>query len=291
MKYCMHCGKKVKETVKFCPFCGEELRDMEVKIETIEQSNEDSRSNEKNQNDSGISNTEAGKNVDAHSNSSLININSESVNQFRDSSKNYLMYLNSNIKQPKLDKFNSDNSFGLISFFVINILLSLGLSNALGKSFTGSNFQFRMFLPLLLLMLVGQIINVGAVYILGNKIFKNSFNFLDVFEKIYSPVSLVVYIGASMFFLTLVSDYGFSVLFGLGLIVSLFMINISYIANIWVLKNHSMKKNKFYWSIFIILLAIIGQIVSSILLKDIVGGSLTDLFGEFLDSMTSNFFF
>ena len=35
MKFCMHCGKEIKEKVKFCPFCGGEQKEVEVTSEPI----------------------------------------------------------------------------------------------------------------------------------------------------------------------------------------------------------------------------------------------------------------
>lgn len=309
MKFCMHCGKEIKETVKFCPFCGGEQKEISTISEenvatishvdsTVERMGEIISEPVKEEQTSftEYSNTESQQHdttqqAQRPNETPLISINQESVNQLADKSKNYLSYLNQNVKSPTLGGVNNFGAFGLISYFVINTLLSLGLSHALGKSITGLNFQFKLFLPLLLLILVAQLVNVLAVFLLGNKIFKVNINLMDTFDRIYAPTSIGVYTAVVMFFLTFVSRFGFSFIFTIFLTFTFFLINISYIANIWTLDSFATNKNKFYWTIGMMILAFVVQIIANFLLGDIVGGSLIGLIEDIANSITSNMFF
>lgn len=168
MKFCMHCGKEVKEQVKFCPFCGGDQKEV-----SVTQSEEVSVAPPR------------------------ITIDQESINKLADKGKNYFTYINNNVRNPILGASNQSGYFALVTYLLLNALIALSISHALGKSLF-SSFSLELFLPLLLLFLVGQLINVVTVYLLANKIFKVSLNLVDTFERIYAPISLAVYVAVIM---------------------------------------------------------------------------------------------
>lgn len=261
MKFCMHCGKEVKEQVKFCPFCGGDQKE--------------------------VSATASGEESVV---TSRITIDQESINQLADKGKNYFAYINKNIRNPILGASNQNGYFGVVTYVLLNVLIALSISHALGKNFS-STFSLELFLPLLLLFLVGQFVNVVAVYLLSNKIFKVRLNLVDTFERIYGPISLAIYGAIIMLALSFISTYGFSMLFVLFLVLIFFLISVSFVANLWRTENLSPNKNRFYWTIGALILAGIAHLIVNLLLSDMIGASIAHLFEEIIDSIFSSMFY
>lgn len=317
----MHCGKEIKEKVKFCPFCGGEQKEvviaeepiiMEESIEEVVSSNETSQpidepvieevayeqpvyeqpiqeeqqfTNQQQENPQ-----QQQQQTGQQQSTPIISINQESMNQFTDKSKNYLSYLNKNIKNPVLRGTNNSGIFGVITFLLVNGFLALSISYALGKlSHYGSKLE--MFLPVLLVLLAGQFISVLTVYLLSTKIFKNQSSLVDAFEHMYAPISGGVYITLAMLLLAIISQRGISVLFILLFLLMIFIINISYIANLWSIDSSNSGRNKFYWTIGLLIAAGIVHFVVNILLADMVGASIMSIISDVADGLLDNMFY
>ena len=239
----MHCGKEIKEKVKFCPFCGGEQKEVEVTSEPIivepiieevveevtntteshetiqtveepiveepvyEQPIQPEQPQQQYQEQASHQQQNQQQQNGQQQGTPIITINQESVNQFTDKSKNYLSYLNKNVLRPILKGKNNTGIFGIITFLLINTFLALSISYALGKvSQYGSKLE--MFLPTLLVLLVGQFISVLTVYLLSTKIFKGQSSLTDTFEHMYAPISGGVYITLAMLLLAIISKNG-----------------------------------------------------------------------------------
>jgi len=323
MKYCINCGKEIKDKVKFCPFCGKEQKEVTIdngiteskKIheETITSNGEDNNlveevfieeDLEKSEESSKISPKQIqpaeSNNENTHT-SERSNpepkyfINPDKVGQLTDNSKNYFSYLNENIKRPNIGGSNTNNYFGLVNYIIISLFSSLAISHSIAKVIrfgTGgiANSNFPMFLQLCLLILVTQLINVVTVYVLSNKVFRNRNSFLDSFDLVYAPVSLAVYGSLLAFILSFISTLGFSFVFMLVLLLTYFLTSISFVANLWVSINNT-EKNKFYWTIGVIIVSLIIQMLVGIMLSDIIGTSILEIISEITNSFTPNMFY
>ena len=303
MKFCMHCGKEIKEKVKFCPFCGGEQKEVVLTEEPVEEavnSNETVQIIDEpviqepvyeqpiQEEQQATSQQQTQQQTSQQQSAPIISINQESMNQFTDKSKNYLSYLNKNIKNPILRGANKSGIFGVITFLLTNAFLALAISYGLGKlSHYGSKLE--MFLPVLLVLLVGQFINVLTVHLLSAKIFKNPSSLIDSFEHMYAPISGGVYITVAMLLLAIISQRGISVLFILLFLLMLFIINITYIANLWAIDSSNSVRNKFYWTIGLLIVAGIIHLVVNILLADIVGSSLMSIISDVADGLMGDF--
>lgn len=307
MKFCMHCGKEIKEKVKFCPFCGGEQKEVEIIIEEVESFEQVNSTNPEPTpiEEEPIQNWEQPKaqpieeepqqqsqqyNQQTEAQPTpLISINPDSVNQLADKSRNYLSYINNNIKNPTLNAQNNSGYFGLFTYFLINLILGISLSHGLGKAIHYENFKFEMFLPILILLLLPQFFNVLATYFLTTQIFNKKISLLDQFEQIYAPISITVYIGLAMFVLTFISTYGFSNIFAILLALSLFLINASYVANTWRAETFKPNRNRFYWTIGFMILSFIITIIAFTLLNDILDEKIRAALMRIFVDMNSNF--
>ncbi|MFW8051901.1 zinc ribbon domain-containing protein [Vagococcus fluvialis] len=324
MKFCMHCGKEIKEKVKFCPFCGGEQKEVEVTSEPIivepiieevveevtntteshetiqtveepiveepvyEQPIQPEQPQQQYQEQASHQQQNQQQQNGQQQGTPIITINQESVNQFTDKSKNYLSYLNKNVLRPILKGKNENGIFGLVTFLLINTILAFSISFALGK-ISYQNGKLTLFLPVLLILLVGQAINVLTVHVLSTKIFKMPSSLTDAFEHMYAPISSGVYITLAMLVLAIISPNGISVMFTLLFILVLFLINISYIANLWTIDNSNSVRNKFYWTIGFLIVASIIQFIVNILLTDIVGASIFSVITDVLEGLGRSF--
>ncbi len=322
MKFCINCGKEVKEKVKFCPFCGAEQKELkktdelveEVKVEEINsleeaknvsvQSDVDPKEyiieedtstiyNEqpKNDNQEQVSPHQTSNNQQAP----LISINQGTVNQLTDNSKNYFSYINKNIAKPDIGGRNKNEYFGLVSYVLISLFSSLAISHSIGKAMTFgtrgySDSSFPMFLQLFLLLLVTQLVSVTTVYVLSGKIFHEEIKFLDSFDRIYAPVSITVYTSLLAFVLSFISTVGFSFLLVLSLLITYTFSSFSFIANLWVSQNNT-QRNRFYWTVGVIIVSSIVQIIVSFMLGDIIGASIIEIISDIADSFASSLFF
>lgn len=340
MKFCINCGKEIKEKVKFCPFCGAEQKEVTTVIEPVEQqivqeevvteileenqpvvepviepvveavvepavtphepvqqsqptqqvTQEQQPNYQQQQN-----NQYQGNNNQQQQQAPFININQETVNQLTDNSKNYFSYLNKNLAKPMIGGRNTNEYFGLVSYVLVSLFSSLAISHSIGKA---SKFvtrgiadsSFPMFLQLFLLILVTQLISVATVYVLSGKLFKEETSFLDSFDRVYAPISLAVYTSFVGFILSFISTIGVSFLFVIVLLLTYFLTSISFVANLWVSVNHT-TKNKFYWTIGVIIVSFIVQLIVGMMMGDIVGTSILDILSNITDSFSPSMFY
>lgn len=354
MKFCINCGKEIKDKVKFCPFCGAEQKEIKTVIEPVEQkevseeiiitpeemteviepvaenteemiveesveqpqpepvqpieptqqTTQEQQANyyqQPNNHYQGNSNQQQNNHYQGNPNQQQQGsfINQEKMNQLTDNSKNYFSYLNKNMAKPNIGGRNTNNYFGVVSYVLIALFSSLAISHSIGKAVSFgtrglADSSFPMFLQLFLLLLVTQLISVTTVFVLSGKIFHEETSFLDSFDRVYAPISLAVYTSLLAFVLSFISAIGFSFLFVIALLLTYFLTSISFVANLWVSVNHT-QKNKFYWTIGVIIVSFIVQVIVGFMLGDIIGTSIMDIFsnitGNITDSLTPRMFY
>ncbi|MFY8329663.1 zinc-ribbon domain-containing protein [Vagococcus carniphilus] len=321
MKFCINCGKEIKDKVKFCPFCGAEQKEVTIVTEpVVEKVVNEEVNNEKeqpivetkapseevaqpeqpveqpsqptiNQENQQSSQQQQPNNEQQ---APLISINHGSVNQLTDNSKNYFSYLNKNIAKPNIGGQNTNGYFGLVSYVLISLFSSLAISHSIGKAVRFGTMgyadsSFPLLIQLFLLILVTQLISVTTVYVLSAKIFREEISFLDSFDRVYAPISLAVYTSLFAFVLSFVSTIGLSFLFVVVLLFTYFLTNASFVANLWVSQNQT-QRNKFYWTIGVIIVSFIVQIIVGIMLGDIIGTSIAEIISNVTDSFTPRMF-
>lgn len=321
MKFCINCGKEIKDKVKFCPFCGAEQKEVSTVTEPVvekvvneevndekeqpivetkvpseevvqpEQPVEQPSQPTMNQENQQSSQQQQPSNEQQ---APLISINHGSVNQLTDNSKNYFSYLNKNIAKPNIGGQNTNGYFGLVSYVLISLFSSLAISHSIGKAVRFGTMgyadsSFPLLIQLFLLILVTQLISVTTVYVLSAKIFREEISFLDSFDRVYAPISLAVYTSLFAFVLSFVSTIGLSFLFVVVLLFTYFLTNASFVANLWVSQNQT-QRNKFYWTIGVIIVSFIVQIIVGIMLGDIIGTSIAEIISNVTDSFTPRMF-
>ena len=283
--------------MKFCPFCGGEQKEITISKEIIEM-NEETVTPEEIIIEEPIAHTQENVNEAPHTEqvqqTPLVSINQDAVNQLTNNSKNYLTYLNKNIAKPNLGGSNKNGYFGLISFGLVSLFSSLAISHSMGKAVNVgtqniTNLSFPMFLQLLLLLLATQFVNVLTVYVLKTKLFPGEGTILDSFDNVYAPISLTVYTSLLALVLSFISTIGFSLLFSIVLMITFILGNISYIANLWVTETLNSNKNKFYWTVGTIFVAFIVQFLVTLMMADIIGTGMLDVFSNITHSFTPNF--
>lgn len=321
MKFCINCGKEIKDKVKFCPFCGAEQKEVSTVTEpVVEKVVNEEVNNEKEQPivETKVPSEEVAQpeqpveqpsqptmNQENQQSSQqqqpnneqqapLISINHGSVNQLTDNSKNYFSFLNKNIAKPNIGGQNTNGYFGLVSYVLISLFSSLAISHSIGKAVRFGTMgyadsSFPLLIQLFLLILVTQLISVTTVYVLSAKIFREEISFLDSFDRVYAPISLAVYTSLFAFVLSFVSTIGLSFLFVVVLLFTYFLTNASFVANLWVSQNQT-KRNKFYWTIGVIIVSFIVQIIVGIMLGDIIGTSIAEIISNVTDSFTPRMF-
>ena len=321
MKFCINCGKEIKDKVKFCPFCGAEQKEVTTVTEPVvekvvneevndekeqpivetkvpseevvqpEQPVEQPSQPTMNQENQQSSQQQQPSNEQQ---APLISINHGSVNQLTDNSKNYFSYLNKNIAKPNIGGQNTNGYFGLVSYVLISLFSSLAISHSIGKAVRFGTMgyadsSFPLLIQLFLLILVTQLISVTTVYVLSAKIFREEISFLDSFDRVYAPISLAVYTSLFAFVLSFVSTIGLSFLFVVVLLFTYFLTNASFVANLWVSQNQT-QRNKFYWTIGVIIVSFIVQIIVGLMLGDIIGTSIAEIISNVTDSFTPSMF-
>ena len=332
MKFCINCGKEIKDKVKFCPFCGAEQKEVstvtepvvekvvneevndekkqpvvETKVpseevvqseQPVEEPNQPIKEQPKQPSQPTMNQENQQKYQQQQSNNQqqapLISINHGSVNQLTDNSKNYFSYLNKNIAKPNIGGQNTNGYFGLVSYVLISLFSSLAISHSIGKAVRFGTMgyadsKFPLLIQLFLLILVTQLINVTTVYVLSGKIFREEISFLDSFDRVYAPISLAIYTSLFAFVLSFVSTIGLSFLFVVVLLFTYFLTSVSFIANLWVSQNQT-QRNKFYWTIGVIVVSFIVQIIVGLMLGDIIGTSIAEIISNVTDSFTPSMF-
>ncbi|MFW7431354.1 zinc-ribbon domain-containing protein [Vagococcus carniphilus] len=321
MKFCINCGKEIKDKVKFCPFCGAEQKEVstvtepvvekvvneevndekeqpivETKVTSEEVAQPEQPVEQPSQPTMNQENQQSSQQQQPNNEQQapLISINHGSVNQLTDNSKNYFSFLNKNIAKPNIGGQNTNGYFGLVSYVLISLFSSLAISHSIGKAVRFGTMgyadsSFPLLIQLFLLILVTQLISVTTVYVLSAKIFREEISFLDSFDRVYAPISLAVYTSLFAFVLSFVSTIGLSFLFVVVLLFTYFLTNASFVANLWVSQNQT-QRNKFYWTIGVIIVSFIVQIIVGIMLGDIIGTSIAEIISNVTDSFTPRMF-
>lgn len=302
MKTCTHCQKEIKEEAKFCPYCGvaqEEVTEVlnidtetselveEVIIEPTETLQEDTLNSSKQADDhkqepSPNNTTET---IEEEVNKVFIQVDSNKVQDLTTQSKHYLSYLNKSITTPTIGTKNTHGLFGLISYILIALFSSLSISRALGRAigFTGVSKAFPMFFQILFLLLVSQVIYVLILMLASNTFYRTKLSWADAFDNLYTPASISVYFALASFIFSLISGFSTGLLFLLTLAVPPLLLGLSFIGNIWLIKDSSGQKNKFYITLLILFIFLLVEVFVGILFGDIINNSINMLFSNMMD--------
>lgn len=307
MKFCINCGKELKEKVKFCTTCG--TQQPELKEEKTEEINAG------NQHDAIIQDVVAETSVETPISEPIQPepepiaepvyteptpeyvapqqvMTNQTVQQFTKESKNYFSYLNTAIKQPKIGMSESHHMFGLISFVLIAVLNSLAISHALNSIYFFALYTtastFPLLLPILLWVLVAQFISVLLVYGLTAKVYQSPTSLLESFNKVYSPASMGVYISVVTFIYSFLLTDSVKIFFIL-LAIPFFLVNASFVGNLWVAKDATNSKNRFYYTLAVLVISLIVQYVVSRIFMDVIADKLNT--EQMFKTIISNFLF
>lgn len=294
MKTCINCQKEMKEEAKFCPSCGFAQERVTEEVENInKQSNvteetivEPIKKMNHEQNQSQIQHTKKPSEDDKTEEKKVfIQVDSDKVQDFTTQSKQYFHYLNQSIITSTIGTENTHGSFGLISYILIALFSSLGISRTLGRTmgYAGLSHSFPMFFQILFLILVSQIIYILILLLASNTFYRTKLSWLDAFDNLYTPASISVYFSLASFIFSLISGLSMGLLFLLTLATPPILLGLSFIGNIWLIKDSSGTKNKFYITLLILFILLLAEIFVGILFGDIISNSIMSLFSNMMD--------
>lgn len=265
MKFCINCGKEIKEGAKFCPFCGSEqpvvrrvAPEIAEQIHSPEQSQRSSTSKKKHKTSAGKTQNESQTMEKIQETFGEKIIRNEKIRRFTKGCQNYFFWLNQNVKEPKISIAPSKPSFGAINYLIISLLSALIFSHSILKAVdVNSNSSFPLVFEAILIHLLFFLIPVLLVYLLGDKMYKSPTTLLEVFGKVYGPVSLVIYLVLFTFIYSFIIKDSTKLLIFLWLTPFIF-IQFSFSGNVWLSEDMTKNKNKFYYSTVIFLISILS---------------------------------
>lgn len=271
MKFCPKCGKEISEDIKYCPGCGAEQQMVEKPVVSIQE-------------------TLSQKAAKLES-SETYRQTQEKVGQFSKESKNYFGFLVSAVKNPDLKKVSGIAYFGLVSFLIVTLFLALAISRSLvsmGLSVDGK--AFPMIMELFLWIALSAFVKVAIVFGYNRFIAKQEVTLLNAFEKVFSPISVTVFASLAAFVLSfaitgLTNDFIFKIFFFL-VIAIFFLIDFSYLGNLWVTDLNQTNKNKVY----MVLLALVVGMLLQYLLARIFGQVFANQLATMIERMVTNTF-
>lgn len=312
MKYCGECGKEIKEDAKFCPFCGakqlgqtdqeevskttnldsntgsqEAMTDEQPQIktirnETVQESQTESVAPQPSveSNQESLGNQPSATQPDQTTNTGFSAEqlkNNETVQQLSKNGKNYLNYLNKNIRKPKIGQ-NEAGLFGLINFILITLFSGLAISHAwspLLQYGTSNASAFPYAIQLILWIGLSLFTSVLVIFVVSTQVYKRAMTFLEAFEWVFAPNSLSVYVSLFAFFMSFLVK-GDSQIFYLFFMVPFVLTNISYMGSLWELPTKENQKNKFYITV---LSVVVGAIIIFVVSR-IFGGMIVEDFAK-----------
>lgn len=209
---CVACGNDLVSTAKFCTKCGTKV-EMEAQNQLSSNDFKEAVSVKQIPEEMG--------NEEKVPGNRQITIDTQKIEGM---TKSYFNFLNDGIKHPRLDgRGNSYN--GLISFGLISLFSSLGVSHMVGSGMSevsrvadrytmgafsevaGSPQQlFPGWLSIFILILAMGFIPVLTSYVLTSKTFGQGFSLLGVFNRIYTPVGVGVYVTAAILILSFIGN-------------------------------------------------------------------------------------
>ena len=206
MKNCIQCGAEISEGAKFCNVCGKNQEAKEVNASQSEPAVE--------------------KNIPIQEKLSEQLKDNQTVQQLTNESKNYFRWLNQQIKIGEKKAEAHVPLFGFINFILLIVLNSIALSVSIGRfSFYGAKVPLADFFESVTVVGVYFSLLFLGFYFIVNRRRIQKLQFIEVFDALFSPASVVVYIslGSVLFSLITIDSISFTValLFLSALIVSL----------------------------------------------------------------------
>lgn len=211
MKYCIQCGKEIKNEAKFCPACGKNQIQVTTEAMTVE------------------SVLEKGVQLQSNLNEQLKN--NQTVQQLTKESKNYFSWLNTQIRGKNKQ---SIPMFGVVNFLLLIVLNSLAVSRSI-LSISGHTDEtpLSLFIESLLMMGIYYFIFVLVYFFMVNKLFQTKIVFTEAFDALFSPASLTVYISLFAVLLSFMPGE-YSYMFVIGLVfLSALLISFSFAESLW----------------------------------------------------------
>lgn len=225
MKKCQGCGKELLESARFCTGCGANVSNEAVTTSSVN----------------------PGEPVQP---SAAAVKTAESVQQIEGIAKSYFKNLNASVKYPKLTA-KGENYNGVISYALISLFMSLGLSHltvstlnsgfnmasnfmGMGNSNVSANMpMFPGWINIFLFFAISGVIPVFLSFFVTSKTFGEGYSVLGVFNRIYTPASIAVYISLAVLVLSfIVGAFGsFWVMLLAGAVF--FIVNTSFVASLW----------------------------------------------------------
>lgn len=260
MKNCVSCGKEIKETAKFCPFCGTEqpaevVTDLppvsSVEDNTSSQSSatdisatEDVTQATKSQEKEAISSPEPDKGASEKKSANPNTSYGPQVEAVAKTGRNYFNFLNRNVLAPEMNFAETDYN-GLISLGLLSLFSAISISRTIGTIFNwlGSGETFPFFFEIFLWIVVAFLVNVVVLFGFNKQILHENTNFLEVTNRLFAPVSVGVYISAVALLLSLILSAP-STFFFILVWLPFVLVNISFVGNLWM--NANRLKQRFY---------------------------------------------
>lgn len=281
MKFCLNCGKEIKEDAKFCPFCGSDQPD----LPTGNIADNQPIANAAMQQPTASQQTTTNQATQQSATGKLEEFaSSETVQEIKQRSMNYFTFLNKNVVSPQIGDDNVTNHFALVNYILIVLINGLAISRLSATvigSFYDTNFVFL--LEFILLVAAALFTYPLTHFILEKVVYKQNISLLDSFSRIFSPVSVVVYTSLATLLLVFIANSTVELLLFL-FIVSFGLISYSFAASLWTAQDMTGKNGKFYLVVLsFILCAVLGYIIFRIF-----GGILVDKlelpsFSDFFD--------
>lgn len=245
MKECIKCGHEIAEDAKYCQYCGKNQDGQFASTVQLISTK-----------------TKQAKNYVVHKFLPTVVLRS----------KQYVSYLFQNTKNPDLEQATSVGYFGFINFLIVTIISGLTISHILALPINyilHKSLLFPLAAEFILWAMLASLINLLLVYFIGNKLYQSKITIGQTFNRIYGPVSVVVYFSLISIVITLagMNMLGSFLLF----VVANVMIHLAFLMTLIQLEKKRKGFNKYY----ITILAIIISLLINFLLLRIFANIIT----------------
>lgn len=191
----------------------------------------------------------------------------------------YFQWLHGNLKAPRLNQHQGPLSYSLISLVIILLANGVAISRLLsttvqqiltqvqliGLSYRYNGPQLLFFFEILLDLTLSVAVMVLVYYYVAAKVNSRKLSVGEALTEIITPAAFSVYLSLLALVVTFVLPYLPEM--GLALItVSLFLVVVSFLGNIWRTPATSLKVNRFYTTVIALLIVVLVTVVINRLL-------------------------